>query len=53
MVSSGQYASRTNLLAFNIKCGCEVKGCKRVHDCRVKVCQGKRPAFQRGAQGGA
>ena len=39
--------------AFNIKRGCQVKGCKRVHACRVKGCQGNHPAYQRGARGGA
>ena len=39
--------------AYNIKRGCQVKGCKRVHACRVKGCQGNHPAYQHGAQGSA
>ena len=39
--------------AFNIKRGCQIKGCRRVHACRVKGCQGNHPAWQHGAQGGS
>ena len=39
--------------AFNIKRGCQNKGCKRVHACRVKGCQGNHPAYQHGSHGGA
>ena len=39
--------------AFNIRRGCQVKGCQRVHACRVKGCQGNHPAYQHGAQGGS
>ena len=37
--------------AFNIKRGCNNKGCTRVHACRVKGCQGSHPAYQHTAQG--
>ena len=39
--------------AYNIKRGCQVKGCQRVHACRVKRCQGSHPAYQHGSQGGS
>ena len=39
--------------AFNIKRGCQVKGCQRVHACRIKGCQGNHPAYQHGAHGGS
>ena len=39
--------------AYNIKRGCQVKGCKRVHACRVKGCQGNRPAYQHATNAGA
>ena len=39
--------------AYNIKSGCQVKGCQRVHACRVKGCQGSHPAYQHGSQGGS
>ena len=39
--------------AYNIKRGCQVKGCQRVHACRVKGCQGSHPAYQHGSQSGS
>ena len=39
--------------AYNIKRGCQVKGCQRIHACRIKGCQGNHPAYQHGAQGGS
>ncbi|CAE7515150.1 unnamed protein product [Symbiodinium microadriaticum] len=39
--------------AFNIKRGCQVKGCQRVHACRIKGCQGSHPAYQHGSHGGS
>ena len=39
--------------AFNVKRGCQVKGCQRVHACRVKGCQGGHPAYQHGVQAGS
>ena len=39
--------------ACNIKRGCQVKGCQRVHACRVKRCPGSHPAYQHGSQGGS
>ena len=39
--------------AFNIKRGCQVKGCQRVHACRIKGCQGNHPTYQHGAHGGS
>ena len=39
--------------AYNIKRGCQVKGCKRVHACRVKGCQGNHPAYQHATNAGA
>ena len=39
--------------AYNIKRGCQVKGRKRVHACRVKGCQGNHPAYQHVANAGA